>query len=172
MDYQKQIYWDDVEVGQEIPSLVKRPTHVQMLMWGGAVDDYNPMHADADLARRAGYKEPIVFGPLIFAFLEQMLTDWIGIDGWINEITIRHNNPAYPEDEITCKGKITNKYEKEGNHIVELDIQADYTTMGPASTTGSAVITLPCKIQAYPHPKAEPFPDTTWFSYGDRLKSK
>ena len=49
-----------VEEGQDITPLTKIPTHIQMLIWGGAVDDYNPMHADDKIAEQAGYKEPIV----------------------------------------------------------------------------------------------------------------
>lgn len=156
-----QVYWEDVEVGQEIPSLVKHPTHIQMLMWGGAVDDYNPMHADNEIATQAGYREPIVFGPLIFAFLEQMLTSWIGTDGWLKKITVRHDAPAFAGDEVVCRGKITDKYVKDGEHFVELQIQADYPNF-EQGTIGSATVILPPKVQAHPLPSAEPIPDTRW----------
>lgn len=156
-----QVYWEDVEVGQEIPSLVKRPTHIQMLMWGAAVDDYNPMHADNEIAARAGYREPIVFGPLIFSFLEQMLTSWMGVDGWLKKITVRHNEPAFAGDDVICKGKITDKYVKDGEHYVELQIQADYPS-GEQGTVGSAIVTLPPKAQAHTLPPAEPIPTAPW----------
>ena len=157
-----QVYWEDVEVGQEIPTLVKHPTHIQMLMWGGAVDDYNPMHADNEIATGAGYSEPIVFGPLIWSFLVQMLTNWMGVDGWLKKITVRHNTPAFAGDDVTCRGKITDKYVKDGEHYVELQIQADYTRSGEAGTIGSAMVILPPKAHAHALPSAEPIPDTMW----------
>lgn len=156
-----QVYWEDVEVGQEIPPLVKYPTHIQMLMWGGAVDDYNPMHADNEIATRAGYREPIVFGPLIWSFLVQMLTSWIGVEGWLRKITVRHNVPAFANDKVVCRGKITDKYVKDGDHYVELQIQADYPS-GEQGTIGSATVTLPPKAYARTLPSAEPIPDTGW----------
>jgi len=156
-----QVYWEDVEVAQEIPTLVKHPTHIQMLMWGGAVDDYNPMHADNEIATRAGYPEPIVFGPLIWAFLVQMLTSWIGVDGWLTKITVRHNTPAYAGDEVLCRGKVTLKYVKDGEHYVELQIQADYPSV-EAGTIGSATVILPPKAHSHALPSAEPIPDTMW----------
>lgn len=156
-----QVYWEDVEVGQEIPTLVKQPTHIQMLMWGGAVDDYNPMHADNEIAKRAGYREPIVFGPLIFAFLEQMLTSWIGVDGWLKKITVRHNVPAFANDDVVCRGKITDKYVKDGEHYVELQIQADYPSF-EQGTIGSAVVILPLKAHVHALPSAEPLPTAVW----------
>ena len=161
MAYDKQVYWEDVEVGQEIPALVKRPTKTQLLAWGGTVDDWNPMHVDHEVAHRAGYREPIVFGPLVVSFLEQMLTSWMGVEGWLNKITARHSAPAYPDEDVICKGKITNKYVKDGEHYVELQIQADYPDV-KAGTAGSAIITLPSKAQARTLPSAEPMPDPQW----------
>jgi len=156
-----QVYWEDVEIAQEIPTLVKHPTKLQLLMWGGAVDDYNPMHADHEVATGAGYPAPIVFGPLIFAFLEQMLTDWMGIEGWLRKITIRHHAPAYPEQDVICKGWITNKYVEDGEHYIELQIQADYPNV-EKGTTGTAIVVLPPKAQAHPLPSAEPISDCMW----------
>jgi len=156
-----QVYWDDLEVGQEIPTLVKHPTHIQMLMWGGAVDDYNPMHADNEIATRAGYSEPIVFGPLIWSFLVQMVSNWMGVDGWLKKIAVRHNLPALAGDDVVCRGKITDKYTKDGEHYVELQIQADYPS-GEGGTTGSATVILPPKAHARTLPSAEPIPDTIW----------
>ena len=161
-----QVYWDDIEVGQEIPTLVKHPTHIQMLMWGGAVDDYNPMNADNEIATRAGYSEPIVFGPLIWSFLVQMLTNWMGVDGWLKKIAVRHYLPALAGGDIVCKGKITDKYVKDGEHYVELQIQADYPS-GEEGTIGSATVLLPLKAHARTFPSSEPIPESMWFAYGD-----
>ena len=157
-----QVYWEDVEAGQEIPTLVKHPTHIQMLMWGGAVDDYNPMHADNEISTRAGYSEPIVFGPLIWSFLVQMITSWIGVDGQLNQIAVRHNTPAFAGDEVTSKGIIKAKYVKDDEHYVDLILQADYTRSGEAGTIGSATVILPPKAQASPLPSAEPIPNVPW----------
>jgi len=157
----KQVCWEEVEVGQDIPTLVKSPTHIQMLMWGGAVDDYNPMHADNKVAERAGYKEPIVFGPLVFSFLVQMVTSWMGPDAWLKKIMVRHNAPAFAGDEIVCRGKITNKYVKDQEHCVELQIEADYPSTG-RGTFGSAVVTLPTKAEVHPVPAGEPIPTVGW----------
>lgn len=156
-----QIYWEDVEVGQEVPTLVKHPTHIQMLMWGGAVDDYNPMHADSEIATQAGYPEPIVFGPLIWSFLTQMVTDWIGVEGWLSKISVRHNVPAYAGKDVTCRGSVTKKYVKDGEHYVELQLQADYEQQ-EQGTVGVATVILPPRAHARPLPHAEPIPSVGW----------
>ena len=161
--YSAQVYWEDVAVGQEIPTLVKHPNQTQLVMWAGAVDDYNPMHQDKEIAIRAGYPGPIVFGPLTFAFLEQMLSDWMGVEGWLKKITVRHLAPAFPDEDMICKGKITQKYVKEGEHYVDLQIQTENSS-GKVGTTGSAIIILPPKAHARPLPYAEPIPITLWLA--------
>ncbi len=157
----EQVYWEDVEVGQAIPELVKHPTHIQMLMWGGAVDDYNPMHADNAIATRAGYPEPIVFGPLIWSFLVQMVTTWMGVEGWLRKITVRHLRPALAGHDVVCHGTVTSKYEQDGAHLVELELHADYEG-GERGTLGSAIVALPPRAKAHPLPSAQPIPSIGW----------
>jgi len=156
-----QVCWDDVDVGQELPALVKHPTKLQLLMWGGAVDDYNPMHADAEIATRAGFDAPIVFGPLIFAFLEQMITSWMGVQGWLKKVSVRHHAPAYADRDVTCRGRVAQKYAEGGEHYVELEIRADYEDT-EAGTTGFAIVALPRRSDVRALPSADPIPNAMW----------
>lgn len=156
-----QVYWEDVEEGQEIPSLTKHPTHIQMLMWGGAVDDYNPMHADNEISTRAGYPEPIVFGPLIWSFLAQLVSDWIGVEGWLSKISVRHNAPSFAGKDVVCRGSVTNKFVRDGEHYVELKLQADYEGL-EQGTVGTATVILPPRAHARPVPQGEPIPSVMW----------
>lgn len=161
-----QVYWEDVEIGQEITTLVKRPTPTQVMMWAGAVDDYNRIHAGGGAVNRAGYSKSIVFGPLICAFLRQMLTSWMGVDGWLRKITVRHNAPAYVNEDIVCKGKISGKYIKDGDHYIDLSIQAGHGGM-EEGTVGSATVILPLKATAPGVPDTEPMPEIGWLQIED-----
>ena len=99
------------------------------------------MHQDKEYAIKAGYTGPIVFGPLQMAFLENMITDWIG-QGWLKRITIRHVEPAFPDVDCVCKGKVTDKYVKNDEHCVELQVQVE-DPKGRVCTSGTAIIALP-----------------------------
>ncbi len=46
----KQVFYEDVEVGMEIPPLVKTPSTRQLVMWAGASGDYYEIHYDKDFA--------------------------------------------------------------------------------------------------------------------------
>ena len=48
-------YFDDVNVGDEIPKLVKSPmTHLQLVRYAGASGDFNPLHTDPKVGESMG----------------------------------------------------------------------------------------------------------------------
>ena len=127
----KQIYFEDVNTGQEIPSLTKIASTLTLVKWAGAFGDFNPLHYDNDFAINF-MKTPgiIIHGTLKRQWLIQMLTDWVGDDGWLKRIHTQFRAMDYPRkmktlggsedgDTWVCKGKVTGKSEKDGKYLVE-----------------------------------------------------
>ncbi|MDD5311443.1 MAG: MaoC/PaaZ C-terminal domain-containing protein [Dehalococcoidia bacterium] len=152
----KQLYWEDVNIGQEIPPLTKVATTLALVKWAGAFGDYNPLHYDNDFAvnfmKTGGV---IAHGTLKRQWLIQMLTDWIGDEGWLKRIQTQFRIMDYPRrmktlvepedgDTLTCKGKVTAKSEKGGEHLVECEIWLE-NGKGEITTGGSATVMLPAK---------------------------
>ena len=152
----KQTYWEDISIGQDIPSLTKVATTLMLVKWAGAYGDYNPLHYDNDFAvnfmKTGGI---IVHGTLKRQWLIQMLTDWVGDDGWLKRIQTsfkamdyprRMKTLAGPEDGDTwqCKGKVTGKSENGSQHIVECDIWLE-NSKGEITTSGTATLLLPAR---------------------------
>ena len=75
------VFYEDIEVGSEIPALVKCPTTMQLVKFAGASGDYYPIHYDKDFAQANGLPGVIVHGWLTLSFLGQMITDWMGESG-------------------------------------------------------------------------------------------
>jgi acyl dehydratase len=49
------IYHEDIQVGDEIPSLTKGPiTHLQLVRYAGASGDFNPLHTDPKIGEMIG----------------------------------------------------------------------------------------------------------------------
>lgn len=140
----KQVYWEEVEVGQEIPPLVKRPSTRQLVKWAGASGDFYEIHYDKDFAQSNGLPGCIVHGWLTFSFICQMLTDWIGPEGMLKKYGVSYRGMHFPGEEIICKGKVTNKYVKDGEHYVELEIWAE-NPKGEKTTPGTALVILPSR---------------------------
>jgi acyl dehydratase len=164
----KQLCWEDVKEGDEVPRLVKHPLKCQLSAWAGNADDYNPMHVEEELAKRAGFRTVIVFGPLMVSFMEQMIWDWITPQGWLAKINVRHSGPGYPDEDMILRGKVVKKYEKDGKHYVDLEISRDSPHL-VGGTAGMATVILPTKAEAMPVPEGEPFPKPEWYRMAKSL---
>src|SRR5215469_7948504 len=73
------VYFEDVQIGDEIPRLVKTPiTHLQLIKYAGASGDFNPLHTDPKVGEAIGTGGIIAHGMLIMGFLGQLLSDYVG----------------------------------------------------------------------------------------------
>ncbi|HYY15239.1 MAG TPA: MaoC/PaaZ C-terminal domain-containing protein [Gammaproteobacteria bacterium] len=139
------VYDVDLKVGDEIPALVKKPTTRQLVKYAGASGDYYEIHYDHHFAVNAGLKEGvIVHGLLTAGWLAQMLTDWLPSPTALKKFGVSYRAMARPGDTITCKGKIVNKYEKDGEHLVDCEISAE-NQRGEKCAVGTATAALPTR---------------------------
>ena len=74
----RQLYFEAVKVGDELPPLVKPPVdRSQVARFAGATGDYGPLHVDEPFARNAGFPSVLVPGMLAMGFLGELVTDWL-----------------------------------------------------------------------------------------------
>jgi acyl dehydratase len=130
-----------VTAGMAIPSLVKRPTTQQLVMWAGASGDYNPIHYDKDFAQGRGLPGVIVHGQLVLAFLGQMLTDWLGGNGRLKKISVSYKGMNLPGDDITCRGVVKDVSDDGGERLASLEIWAE-NPRGEKTVSGTAVAVI------------------------------
>ena len=140
----KQLYYEDIEVGTEIPMLTKHPTNTQLVRWAGAAEEYNPIHYDKDFALSHRLPGLIIQGPLKFNFLGQMMTNWIGDQGILRRLECNHRGMNFPNEDLYCKGKVTNKQVEKGEHRVDCEIWVE-NLKGEKTAPGSAVVILPSR---------------------------
>jgi len=138
------VFYEDVDVGTEIPPLVKEPTTQQLVKWAGASGDFYQIHYDKDFAMSTGLSGVIIHGALKSAWLGQLLDDWIGEDGTIKKYGCSYRGMDVPDDTITCKGKVTKKYVEGNEHCVECEIWVE-NSRGERTAPGTAVVVLPSK---------------------------
>ena len=140
----KQLFYEDVAVGSEISLLVKQPTTRQLVMWAGASGDYYQIHYDKDFAQSKGLPGVIVHGQLTGCFLGQLMTDWIGEQGSLKKLTCSYKGMNFPDESITCRGRVIKKYAEGGEHYVECNLRAE-NAKGEKTVSGTAVVTLPSR---------------------------
>ena len=140
----EQLYYEDVEEGTELPTLVKHPTPRQLVMWAGASGDYYEIHYSKDFALSQGLPGIIIHGDLTGAFLAQLITDWMGEGGTFKKLQTSNRGMLFPNEDTICKGKVSKKYIQNGEHCVECEVWAE-NSKGEKCVTGTALVTLPAR---------------------------
>ncbi len=142
----KQLYYEDVDEGGDIPPLVKHPTPRQLVMWAGASGDYHEIHYNKEFALSRGLPDIIVHGQLACCFLGQLITDWIGEEGVLKKLSCSYRGMNFPGEDLICQGKVTGKYVEDGGHYIECNIWAG-NPQGEKTVLGTAVVMLPARGQ-------------------------
>ncbi|MEX2376258.1 MAG: MaoC/PaaZ C-terminal domain-containing protein [Dehalococcoidia bacterium] len=137
----KHLIVDEVEVGDELPSLVKVPSTQQLVRYAGAANDYSSIHFDDRHARRRGFDGVIVHGALKAAFLGQMLTEWCADAGWVKRFDVRYHSIDVPNRPLVCRGRVESIEPAGEPQRIELLIWVE-NPEGKKSTTGTATIVL------------------------------
>jgi acyl dehydratase len=143
MKYGK-VYFEDVQVGDELPHLVKGPIQqIQLTRYAGASGDFNPIHQDHEFAKAAGMGDVFAHGMLSMGFVAQAVTDWSGA-GTVRKIGVRFTALVRLKDTVTCKGRVLSKSSKDDVHTIELEIWAE-NPRGEKVVSGKAMVALPSR---------------------------
>ena len=141
----EQLYWDDVEEGQEVPPFSRKVTYMELNRFAGANDEYVLIHMDPDYAKNvAKLPDVIVMGNLKLAYIANALEDWAGEDGWVQKLGVDYRKMDVVHSTLTAKGKVARKYQEDGKHLVDLEVWLE-NDKGEVTTPGRAVVTLPSR---------------------------
>jgi 3-oxo-4,17-pregnadiene-20-carboxyl-CoA hydratase beta subunit len=129
--------YDDVQVGDEIPTLVIPLTRTLIVATAIASRDYQDVHHDPGLAQERG--SPDIFMNILSTngFVGRFVTDWAGPDAVLKSVKIRLGAPNHPGDTMTMTGKVT---AKDGG-VVEVAIRGA-NDLGD-HVTGTVTLELP-----------------------------
>jgi acyl dehydratase len=129
-----QLFWEDVNIGDEIPSLTIHVTPQMMVLWAAAGESYPPIHFDPYFAREVA-KNPdiIIHGFQKHAYLGRMLYEWVKPSGQVLEYGCQFRGMNFPNQDLICRGMVTGKVQENGLNVVELEI---WTESGKAMDDG------------------------------------
>jgi acyl dehydratase len=125
----------NIEVGQELPELVKHPTTRQLVQYAGAQGDFYEIHYDQEYARSVALPGVILHGLLKAAFLGQLVTDWLGDRGTLKTFEVSYRGVDMPGHPYRCRGRITRVQDGE----VELEVWGEDES-GKRTTVGAATV--------------------------------
>jgi 3-hydroxybutyryl-CoA dehydratase len=99
----------NIQVGQEVPGLVKKMTQEVINQWARLSKDYNPIHIDPDFARQTRFGGTIAHGHLALSYLGEMMLAWAEkawvYSGKLEEI--KFVAPVYPGKTYRLGGAVT-----------------------------------------------------------------
>jgi acyl dehydratase len=119
----RQLYFEAVKVGDELPPLVKPPVdRSQVARFAGATGDFGPLHVDEPFARNAGFPSVLVHGMLPMGFLAELATDWLR-GARIRRFSSRFVKIVWPGDVVTVRGRVADRrFEPAGKYAVDIEV--------------------------------------------------
>ena len=132
------LYFEDVNEGDEGPSISHELTRTDLVMYAGASGDFNPMHTDEVKAKEAGL--PSVFGHGMFSMglLGRAITDYVGI-GNLRNFKVRFTKQTWPGETLSTTIAVS---EKRPNNEIVLECEL-LNEEGEAKVAGEATAALP-----------------------------
>jgi len=140
----KQIYWDDVSQGAEIPELVKHPSFATYMEYLGACGNTTPFHNNLPFAQQQGAPDIVAPGLMMNAYLGQLVANWIGTEGWIKKIGCQYRGMNFPDKQSMLRAVVTRKYQENGEYLLDLDLSSE-NEEGFNTTPGYATVSLPSR---------------------------
>jgi acyl dehydratase len=103
--------YGDVQVGDELPTLVIPLTRTLIVATAIASRDYQDVHHDPGLAQERG--SPDIFMNILSTngFVGRFVTDWAGPDAVLKSVKIRLGAPNHPGDTMTMTGQVIEKHD-------------------------------------------------------------
>jgi acyl dehydratase len=129
--------YDDVNVGDELPTLAIPLTRTLIVATAIASRDYQDVHHDPGLAQDRGSKDIFMNILSTNGFVGRFITDWAGPDAVLKSVKIRLGAPNYPGDTMTMTGSVTGK--EDG--VVEVSLRGA-NSLGD-HVTGTVALELP-----------------------------
>ena len=129
--------YDDVNVGDELPTLPIPLTRTLIVATAIASRDYQDVHHDPGLAQERGSKDIFMNILSTNGFVGRFITDWSGPDALLKSVKIRLGAPNYPGDTMTMTGAVT----KKEDGLVEVSLKGS-NSLGD-HVTGTVTLELP-----------------------------
>jgi acyl dehydratase len=150
----KNLYFEDVAIGQEITPLIKGPiSPAHIMRWSAASENWHRIHYDARYAiEHDGLPDVMVNGSWKQHVLIQSLTDWVGEAGWLWKLAFQFRGMNVPGETLTAWGRVTKRTERGGYGVLDLDVGIK-NEREVEGTPGTATVVLSLKTgSAVPYP--------------------
>lgn len=157
----QQFFFEDVDVGHELPKLRKGPlTTVHLMRWSAAMENWHKIHYDqpftVDHDKLPGL---LVNGSFKQQFIMQYLKDFAGLEGWAWKAKFQFRAMDVVGTTLDIWARVKRKIPVDGYGFVELELGIK-NLEGRESTPGMALVALPLRAgPKIPYPFVPPSTD-------------
>lgn len=103
----RQYRFEDMRTGMT-ERFVVTVTEGQQEAFFALTGDCNPLHRDADFAKKRGFEDRVVYGMLASAYYSTLAGVYLpGENCLINECKVTYHQPVYPGDVLTVEGVVS-----------------------------------------------------------------
>ena len=145
VDWSVQRHWDDVEEGDELPTLAFRLTVYRLVVEAGANRDFNSIHHNSEFARASGAPEMYANTGFLLGMWERTIREFIGLDGTIRRIAgFRMKRFNTVGRTVTVRGRVVRKRRDGDDALLDVEMWSEIdgdVTVGP----GTVTVTLPVR---------------------------
>jgi len=107
----------------------------------GAQDSAARGHAEAKMAREVGMPGGYDVGPQRISWMGQLMTNWMGDEGFLRRLNVRIRRPNIFGDVSWCRARVLDKRIEGDAHLVDLELWIE-NQLGETTAQGSAVVSL------------------------------
>jgi acyl dehydratase len=138
----RQLYFEAVKVGDELPPLVKPPVdRLQIARYVAAAQDWNPLYIDEPHAKNAGFPSALAPGMIAMGFLAELAAEWVR-GARLRRFQARFVKIIWPGDVLTGRGRVVDRrFEENGRYAMDLELWAE-NQRGELVVKGSATFQL------------------------------
>ena len=110
----------------------------------GAQDSAARGHTEGKMAREVGMPGGYDVGPQRISWMGQLMTNWMGDDGFLRRLRVSVRRPNIFGDVSSCRADIVEKRVENGAHVVDLALRVE-NQLGEVTAKGEATVLLPAR---------------------------
>lgn len=128
-------------VGDLLPEFTRVTGFENWNRYAAVNSEFVPIHMDDEAGRAAGYPTAFGMGNLQWAYLHNLVRDWLGDDGRIVSLACQFRSPNTRGMTVVARGRVTGRRTEDGVTYLDLDVWTE-TSEGAALAPGTATVAL------------------------------
>ncbi|MCX2931742.1 MaoC family dehydratase N-terminal domain-containing protein [Mycobacterium sp. CVI_P3] len=128
-------------VGAEIPSFIRKTGPANWNRFAAVNDEFVAIHMDDEAGRKAGATGAFGMGNLQWAYLHNVLRDWLGESGRIVSASCQFRGLNLKDQTLSAHGRVAGFRAEGGQTLVDLDLWTDIED-GLTLAKGTATVAL------------------------------